>query len=390
MSPFPPGCASPSPPRPPPGPTSTTTARSTCTWRANTTPAEPDPRNRGRLYRNNGDGTFTDVADSAGVRNDRYGKGVAWGDYDDDGRPDLYVSNRGQANRLYHNNGDGTFSDVAEKLGVAEPIFSFACWFWDYDNDGRLDLYVTGSRATLGEVVLSQMGRPTGGERPRLYHNEGGRFVDVARSSGLDRVWLPMGSNFGDIDGDGFLDFYLGTGAPPYSYLMPNVLMHNLGGKGFEDVTVASGTGHLQKGHGISFADWDRDGDVDLFLESGGATPGDRAHNVLFENPGRGHRWLTLKLVGTRSNRAAIGARVRIDVSGPEGPRSIHRVIGGGSSFGNNPLTPTIGLGRAEAIAAVEIAWPDGGTRQLTRDLPLDRAIEITEGREGHRLSRSP
>ena len=208
----------------------------------------------------------------------------------------------------------------------------------------------------------------------------------MARSSGLDRVWLPMGSNFGDIDGDGFLDFYLGTGAPPYSYLMPNVLMHNLGGQSFEDVTVASGTGHLQKGHGVSFADWDRDGDVDLFLESGGATPGDKAHNVLFQNPGRGHRWLTLKLVGTRSNRAAIGARVRIDVSGPEGPRSIHRVIGGGSSFGNNPLTPTIGLGRAEAIAAVEITWPDGGTRQVVRDVPIDRAVEITEGKEGYRL----
>ena len=180
-----------------------------------------------------------------------------------------------------------------------------------------------------------------------------------------------MGSNFGDIDNDGFLDFYLGTGRPAYSYLMPNVLLHNVGGRRFEDVTVASGTGHLQKGHGISFADWDRDGDVDLFLESGGATPGDRAHNVLFQNPGHGHHWLTLKLVGTRSNRAAIGARVRIDVSGPEGPRSIHRVIGGGSSFGNNPLTPTIGLGKAEAVAAVEVTWPTGAARaQSFRSVP--------------------
>ena len=159
-------------------------------------PEKPDPRNRGRLYRNNGDGTFTDVADSAGVRNDRCGKGVAWGDYDDDGRPDLYVSNMGQANRLYHNNGDGTFTDVAETLGVTEPTYSFSCWFWDYDNDGRLDIFVTGSHATLAEIILSQLGRPTGGERPRLYHNEGGRFTDVTREAGLDRVWLPMGSQF--------------------------------------------------------------------------------------------------------------------------------------------------------------------------------------------------
>ena len=114
--------------------------------------------------------------------------------------------------------------------------------------------------------------------------------------------------------------------------------------------------------------------------------PGDKAHNVLFENPGHGHRWLTLKLVGTRSNRAAIGARVRVGLSGPDGRRSVHRVIGGGSSFGNNPLTPTIGLGRAEAIDAVEITWPDGGTRQVVRGIPLDRAVEITEGREGFRL----
>jgi len=346
----------------------------------------PDPRNRGRLYRNNGDGTFTDVADKAGVGNDRWGKGVAWGDYDDDGRPDLYVSNQGQGNRLYHNNGDGTFTDVAPRLGVTEPNFSFSCWFWDFDNDGRLDIYATGSRATLAQIILSQLGRPTGGERPRLYHNLGGRFQDVTTEAGLDRVWLPMGSNFGDIDNDGFLDFYLGTGSPPYSYLVPNVLLHNVGGRRFEDVTIASGTGHLQKGHGISFADWDRDGDVDIFLESGGATPGDKAHNVLFRNPGHGNRWLTLKLVGTRSNRAAIGARVRLDLSGPGGPRSLYRVIGGTSSFGGNPLTPTIGLGRAKVITAVEITWPGSGIRQTVRGLPLDRAVEIMEGREGYRV----
>ena len=208
----------------------------------------------------------------------------------------------------------------------------------------------------------------------------------MTKEAGLDRVWLPMGSNFGDIDNDGFPDFYLGTGSPPYSYLVPNVLMHNVDGRRFEDVTIASGTGHLQKGHGVSFADWDRDGDVDLFLESGGAVPGDKAHNALFENPGHGRRWLTLRLVGTRSNRAAIGARVRVDLSGPDGRRSVHSAIGGGSSFGNNPLTPTIGLGRATAIDAVEITWPDGGTRQVVRSLPLDRAVEIIEGREGFRV----
>ena len=178
--------------------------------------AQPDPVNRGRLYRNNGNGTFTDVADAAGVHNDRYAKGVAWGDYDNDGRPDLYVSNLHRPNRLYHNNGGGTFTDVADQLGVTEPLASFSCWFWDYDNDGWLDLFVTGSKATLAEIILSQLGQQAGGDAPRLYHNEGGRsFRDVTRQAGLDRVWLPMGSKFGDIDNDGFLDFYLGTGSPP-------------------------------------------------------------------------------------------------------------------------------------------------------------------------------
>ena len=351
---------------------------------------EPDPRNRGKLYRNNGDGTFTDVAESAGVANERFGKGVAWGDYDDDGRPDLFISNQGQGNRLYRNNGDCTFTDVAERLGVTEPKFCFSCWFWDYDNDGRLDLFVTGSRATLSEVIRSQMGEPTSGERPCLYRNEGGRFKDVTREAGLDRVWLPMGSNFGDIDNDGFLDFYLGTGSPPYSYLLPNVLMHNVGGRRFEDVTIASGTGHLQKGHGVSFADWDGDGDLDLFLESGGAVPGDKAHNVLFENPGHGHRWLGLRLAGKRSNRAAIGARVRVSSSGPDGRRLVHRMIGGGSSFGNNPMATTIGLGRAESIDFVEVIWPDGGSIQRVHGPPLDRAVEIIEGRDSFRLLDRP
>ena len=126
---------------------------STFTSPASSSDEKPDPRNRGRLYRNNGDGTFTDVAESAGVGNDRFGKGVAWGDYDDDGRPDLFISNMGQANRLYHNNGDGTFTDVAETLGVTEPNDSFSCWFWDYDNDGRLDLFVTGSARPSRQII---------------------------------------------------------------------------------------------------------------------------------------------------------------------------------------------------------------------------------------------
>ena len=120
-----------------------------------------------------------------------------------------------------------------------------------------------------------------------------------------------MGANFGDIDNDGYLDAYFGTGEMSYSGLVPNVMLKNVEGRRFEDVTDSSRTGHLQKGHGVSFADWDCDGDLDLFCVLGGAFPGDQAYNVLFQNPGHGRHWLKVKLVGTRTNRSAIGARSR-------------------------------------------------------------------------------
>jgi hypothetical protein len=352
-------------------------------------PGRPDRRNRGRLYHNRGDGTFVDVAGAAGVTNDRFGKGVAWGDYDDDGRPDLFVANLGQPPRLYHNQGDGTFVDVAAALGVTGPINAFACWFWDFDNDGRLDLWVNPNHATLSEVIRDQLGRPASGERPRLYRNVGAPryFRDATAEVGLDRVVLPMGSNFGDIDNDGFLDIYLATGRPSYSYLMPNVLLRNEGGRRFEDVTAATGTGHLQKGHGVAFADWDRDGDADIFLEAGGAAPGDRAHNVLFQNPGSGHHWLTVKLVGVRTNRAALGARIRVELADADGTVvSRYRTVTTGSSFGGNPLACTVGLGRAATIRALEVSWPTSGTRQTFARVPIDCAVEITEGRAEPRV----
>jgi predicted amidohydrolase YtcJ len=352
-----------------------------------------DRRNRCRLYRNRGDGTFTNVAEAAGVCNDRYAKGAAWGDYNGDGFVDLYVANYGAGNRLYRNNGNGTFQDVAPELGVTEPRSAFSCWWWDHDNDGRLDLFVTDYGGDLQDFVASALHLPTRSKsHPRLYRNLGAAgFRDVSLEAGLDRVLLAMGSNFADIDNDGFLDFYLGTGLPGYSALIPNLLFKNIDGRRFEDVTASSGTGHLQKGHGVSFADADGDGDVDLFVELGGAVPGDQAYNALFRNPGHARHWLKLKLVGTRSNRSAFGAKIRVDLAPPLGARrSIHRQVGGGSSYGGNTLVETIGLGNETRIDSLNVYWPASRTNQTFHDIAADQSIQITEGSERYTTLAAP
>ena len=348
-----------------------------------------DPRNRCRLYHNRGDGTFIDLAASAGVTNERCAKGSGWGDYDDDGRLDLFVSNMGQTCRLYHNEGAGKFRDVAADLGVTGTDFSFACWFWDYDNDGLLDLYVNDYRARVAEVLCSAMGlKIQGSSRPRLYHNLGSaRFSDVSQEVGLDRAMAPMGSNFGDVDNDGYLDIYLGTGDMSYEGLDVNLMFKNVMGERFEDITTSSGTGHLQKGHGVSFADWDCDGDLDLFVELGGATPGDQGYNALFQNPGAGHHWLKIKLVGTKTNRAALGAKIRVDLKPKDGQgRSIHRTVGNNSSFGGNSLVETIGLGELTHAALLSVSWPTSQTTQTFQDVAAGQSIELTEGSDSFKV----
>jgi hypothetical protein len=135
---------------------------------------------------------------------------------------------------------------------------------------------------------------------------------------------------------------------------------------------------HLQKGHSVSCADWDRDGDIDVFIEMGGAVNGDKYHNVLFQNPGQRNDWLTVKLIGQKSNRPAIGARIKV-VTGGERPLTIHRHVSSGSSWGANPLQQTIGLAKADRVALLEIHWPTSGTTQEFRDIAVNQAIEVTE-----------
>ncbi len=343
---------------------------------------DPEQDFPSQLFENRGDGTFVDVARAAGVENDRYGKGVSIGDFDNDGDLDIYVSNFGP-NRLYRNDGGMRFVDVAPELRVTQPDErSFACWFFDYDNDGWLDLFVTSYVGGTAELAAEALGIAREHERPRLYHNVAGRFDEVGVEAGLDRFVLPMGANFGDLDADGWLDIYLTTGDPSLESIFPNVMFRNVGGARFADVTTSGGFGHLQKGHGVAFADLDNDGDQDVFHQLGGFYPVDAFHNALFLNPGHGHRFVSLELSGTDSNAGAVGARIAVFVATPTGPRAIHRAVGSVSSFGGSPRRQEIGLGDATAIERVEIVWPRSGARQVLRDVPLDAFLSVTEGAE--------
>ena len=343
-----------------------------------------------RLFRNNGDGTFTDVAAEAGVAVVGFVKGAVWGDYDNDGRLDLYVTRLrpDEPNLLFRNEGPGpggawSFRDAAAEAGVEGPPVSFPTWFFDYDNDGWEDLFVSGFSGGLADVVLERLGQPHLGQLPRLYRNDGdGTFTDVTASAGLDRLMVGMGSNFGDLDNDGFLDLYLGTGDPDYRMLIPNLMFRNAGGERFQDVTSSGGFGHLQKGHGVSFGDVDADGDQDLYHVAGGAYEGDTFPNALYLNPGHGNRWLTLRLEGAASNRAAIGARIRVAVVTAEGDRDIHVTVGAGGSFGGSSLQQEIGLGAATAVRSVAVTWPATGQTDVYAGVAIDRAYRLREGDE--------
>ena len=358
-----------------------------------------------QLFLNDGHGKFRECALPAGAAVQGFVRAVTAGDFDNDGWPDLYISCLTSDNILLHNDGRSStnqapgihFTDVTAKARVAEPRQSFPAWFWDYDNDGWLDIFVCGygiggetystsanaGHGILNEFVADKLGLPSKGERPRLYHNNhDGTFSDVTHAARLDHVYLAMGSNFGDLDNDGWLDFYLGTGTPYFGSLVPNEMFRNNGGRSFQNVTSAGGFGHLQKCHGIAFADLNNDGQQDVVLNVGGAFAGDNYFDALFANPGHTNHWLSLKLTGKTSNRSAIGTRIKVVVKSQERFREIHRVVGSGGSFGSSPLRQEIGLGLANTIDRVEVWWPATGQTNILRGLEMDRFYEFTESQK--------
>jgi hypothetical protein len=340
------------------------------------------------LYRNLGDGRFEDVAPALGLDALGVVKGAAWGDIDNDGDLDLYVSRFGQENLLFVSQAGRGFVERAAEFGVSEPIVSFPTFFFDYDQDGWLDLFV-GSfdnelsldvlgpdfGSSIGQVAADHMGLPSTASQSRLFRNTGGGFEDVSAAAGVLQADLVMGANFGDLNADGFPDIYLGTGAPTFDALQPNVAWLNDGAGRFLDVTSSAGLGHLQKGHGIAFGDLDEDGDEDLLAMIGGAVRGDAFGSALFENPSDASGSLTLRLVGTLSNRSAIGARVRVVTDA----RVIHAVVGSGGSFGSSSLQVEVGLGAATRVERVEIDWPSG-LSEVVDGVSGGEVVEIVEG----------
>ena len=470
------------------------------------------------LYHNNHDGTFTDVTEKAGVPGTGFGLGCVWGDFDNDGFPDLFVTQYGK-NVLYHNNGNGTFTDVTDKAGVGgmeSGAFHSGATFFDYDRDGWLDLYV-GSYVTLGDKRYCKLGdilsscapseyrgsldalyhnnrdgtfsnvtqaagvyQPQGknlsvaaadydndgwpdlfvandGLNAYLYHNErNGTFKEIGLTTGMavtargtvmaamcmslgdydndglldlyisdfqrssDHLWhndgkgffdevseeagitrptrevLSFGGGFFDYDNDGWLDIFIANGhvypeveqaTPGTHYRQTNSLFHNEGNGKFVEVSKISGAGFDTPyvGRGVAFADLDNDGFMDVVVANNGDSP-----LVLHNTGGNGNHFLNLKLVGKKSNRDAMGARIHV-VSGPMS--QIREIAGGGSYLSQSDLRANFGLGKEKRAKTIEITWPSG-QRQTFHDVEADKFYLVEEGKDQlelqHIVGRQP
>ena len=331
------------------------------------------------LFHNRGDGTFEDVSKKAGVSdpNKRFGLGVVWGDYDNDGWPDLYVANDAGPNYLYRNKHDGTFEETGLLSGVAlsgegQELGSMGVDFGDFDHDGLLDITVTNFAEQADD----------------LYRNggEGQGFVELGWSSKMGQPVYPYvkwGTGFVDFDNDGWPDVFVASGHVypqvdtiinnSSGYRQPVFLFRNKGDRTFEDITAASGLASLPMAsrRGAAFGDIRNDGNMDILLLNVGEPP-----TLLVEDtPSPRHRVL-FRLVGTKSNRAAIGARVTITGGGMT---QFDEVRGGGSYLSQNDLRLHFGLGETAIMNTVSIRWPNGNTETLS-NLAADAIYTITEG----------
>jgi hypothetical protein len=330
------------------------------------------------LFRNRGDGTFEDVSEKAGVADPHklHGMGVVWGDYDNDGWPDLFVTNDGGWNFLYHNKHDGTFEEVGIPSGTGLGPFgqyygNMAADFGDFDRDGKLDLFVT----------------RFGSQPASLYWNRGDHFMDIAvqaKTASPSFAPVKWGTGFGDFDNDGWLDIVVANGnfsslmdslPNEVRYAEPMQLFRNLGNKTFEEIAGSAGLnrGKLESRRGTAFGDINNDGKLDMVVFNAGAPPS------LFINdtPGTNHSVL-FRLIGTKSNRGAVGARVTVTTSKMT---QIDEVRSGGGYNSTNDSRLHFGLGTDAVIKKTQVQWPSG-LKQEFGELAGDAIYEITEGHQ--------
>ena len=341
-----------------------------------------------QIYRNNRDGTFTNVTKAAGLNEPPgYGAiGIALGDYDKDGRLDILINGRDSApNRLYHNDGNWHFTETAAKAGILQPPHNgFVCFFLDYNNDGLPDILTTSLAPWEAAVEGLKKGyapanaRAVHPDASRLFRNNGnGTFTDVTYSSKLYYPTGTMGAGVADLDNDGHIDIYLGTGDPQISRLEPNRLLHNNGDGTFSDLTNFVGFARPgNKGHGVAFVDIDDDGALDMFAQLGGHYPGDHTYNAFYHNlkAGQNH-WLEVSLRGVKSNRMAIGAQLTVRA----GDLLVYREVKGSEGFGaTSTFRQHFGLGKNAKIDSLEIRWPSG-IRQVFTAIDANQIIAVKE-----------
>jgi hypothetical protein len=344
------------------------------------------------LYRNRGNGTFADVSDESGIARPRgpssmvfvgrnwqasgsYGMGAASADFDNDGWPDIYVACDSAPSLLYRNNHDRTFREIAIPAGCALDengisLSGMGVAVGDFDGDGWLDI----ARTNFSEQVTT------------LYRNYGnGAFEDASIRAGLgvNRKYLGFGVGFFDFDNDGWKDLFLANGHVysqivdrklHLSYKEPKVLYRNLGNGRFEDFSAKAGPAIRAEnlGRGCAFGDFDNDGDVDVIVNNLDGPP-----SLLRNEDGNRHNWIMIKCVGTRSNRSAIGTRVKVTSSGHS---QIDEVMSGSSYYSQNDFRLHFGLGRATKADSVELTWPSG-LKESFQNLPANHLFVLQEAK---------
>lgn len=346
--------------------------------------AEPEG-NRLHLFHNNGDGTFSEVGLQAGVTKRAKWISVSWGDFNNDGYPDLVAASFDKGCSLFQNLGNGRFKDVTEKAGIECSAACYTCEFLDYNNDGHPDIFVStypwkGLKWNdLRSMVEHQI---TGAPAPPqlqqlLFRNNGdGTFTSVNSKAGIIGLYGGMSSQIADVDNDGYPDIILGTGNPQLDWTEPMVLFHNDGDGCFRDIASSAGLNNFGMLHGIAFSDHNHSGNQSFYGSFGGFYWGSRDEAHLYENCGSRNHALEIRLIGIRSNRDAIGARLRVQV----GKRTIYKSVNGGTGFGSmNSRVIHVGLGPFDMVDKLDIDWPSG-VRQGFTHIVGNQCVKIIEG----------